>query len=573
MNTPNPNQIGNSGEETASRLIELTDSNSLEFESLPGFSAEPVILNTGEVFAGFEVRGKLGSGGMATVYRARCSDSDSEVALKLLNEGLVRDTQQLQRFRREAQLASRLRHPRVVTVHTYGDYNGCAYLSMQLIEGPSLAEVINQDGPLPPLRAAEVLEDVARAIDAAHQQRVIHRDLKPSNVMLHPQDGPLVLDFGLAKDMGRDPNLTETGEILGTPAFLAPEQVIPRGVPVDHRIDVYGLGATLFFTLTGKSPHEGDTALEALQRLLEHTPPRLRAVNQEIPAPLEVICAKALMRDPRDRYQTAADFADDLARYRAQEAVRARLPGRIAGARRAIRNHPLTSALTVALVALALASILWGRAAAAHMALRGQSSQGLSLLASAQEHAREGRYSDADIEFLQAMLVTKGAFLKAPDDQDLRDALKRVKAARAEYAESRGNWVLAEELRQNLARLEQPEQSVSELVPEHTDATIRVLGFRGDDSEVVFFSWTQEGTKRRAVATSTTPEVRLPPGAYLAFLYGADRRLVRQHLLVVDSGHWHQLRLDRTALPPPGVFTLPSQSVLEEAAGAGGGGQ
>lgn len=547
------------GEETATHFRRL-EAELLESDS--SFAEDPVVLAEGTEFAGLHIQQKLGSGGMATVYRAYDPGLGEDVALKLLNRGLVRDSRHLQRFRREAQLAKRLRHPRIVTIHSYGELDDCAYLTMNIVEGPTLAEVIGTEGPFEPLRAAQILEQVARAIDAAHQQRVVHRDLKPSNVMLHPEDGPLVLDFGLAKDLAkglaRDLSLTKTGEILGTPAYLAPEQAAPEGRPVDHRVDVHGLGAVLFATLTGSPPHPGETAIEVIRHLLESEPPLVRSINPAIPRALEVICAKALCQDPRDRYQTAGDFADDLARFQAQEVIRGRLPGRLQRLGRKARRYPRTAFLVVASALLLAGGALALPFLAKGLALRQRSQQGLEHLARARASASQSRHEEAEREFLQAMLVTKGAYSEAPGDPELLEALARTKRERAAYAESRGNWGLAEELRLNLARLE----GTGDAEVFDPSALIRVVGLR-PQARVQFFAWQGDECLPQGEATASGSTVRLSAGRYLAVHVAGSERTT--YLIGVDSsGLAHDLHLEGDPFAP-GVLRIPPPSLLRRA--------
>ncbi len=550
------------GDRTKSHFFRYTEGSvpgQLFLESDPAYESEPVELSPGQSFAGLQVRGRLGSGGMAVVYRAHDPELGTEVALKLLNRGLVSDPRHLERFRQEARLAARLRHQRIVTIHRYGEEEGCAYLTMQLVEGPTLHEVVQGEGPLDAKRAAEIVEQLALAIDAAHAQRVVHRDLKPGNVIIHPSEGPLVLDFGLAKELGGDPTLTASGEILGTPSFLAPEQAMPDGVPVDHRIDVYGLGAILFYVLCAKHPHQGETPVEVIRHLLDHDPPPLRQIDPKIPRALEAVCFKALSRDPRDRYQRAGDLAEDLARFLNREPIKARTPGLGQRVFRRLRKHPLTTSLAT----LLLVSLVFGawrtRSLAAQLALQQRSQHGLELLERAQAEVRAGLPA-ADQTFLQAMLVTKGAFLEAPEDDALRAALVRVKRERADYAEARGNWALAEELRQNLARLagrEPPGASPAALAR----AQIRVLGIESGQS-VEFLTWHSGQALYVALAKPGALEVDLEPGEYLALHKDAEGRARGSYLLVVDAGRLHDLHLERPAPPPPGVFRLPPSSVL-----------
>ena len=527
----------------------------MSVESDPCFRAEPIVLEPGSVFAGFEVQGTLGSGGMATVYRAWDPKEQTAVALKLLHRGLVTDDRHLRRFRREARVASRLRHPHIVATHTYGEVGGAAYLTMPLVDGPSLEQRVEQGGPLAPLEAARVVEQVARAIDAAHAQRVVHRDIKPSNIMVHAEDGPLVVDFGLAKHLHHDPSLTETGEILGTPSYLAPEAVSPKADPADHRMDVYGLGGVLFFLLTGQPPHSGESAIKVLQAILHSEPPRLCDVNPELPKPLEIVCAKAMARDPRDRYPTAAALASDLARFQAEARVSAKLPGPAQRLWRGVRARPGLSALLLTALALLVGGGLVVRSLAERVALHERSERGLELLRVADGHARAQRHDVADRTYLQAMLVTKGAFLEAPDDDMLRAALARVKRARVIYAESRGNWALAEELRQNLARLESNAVLPPPADPQD-DCVVRIEGLASGAVVRFYASHSGEPTHVAEVRPES-PVLSLPAGSYIAVALDPAGSPQATFLVVLDPGHRHVLRLDRETPPPPGVFRLP----------------
>jgi serine/threonine protein kinase len=443
---------------------------------------------------------------MATGYRAWDPKRGCDVALKILNRGLVQSARHLDRFRREARLISQLDHPRIVRVHGYGERDGNAYLSMEVVEGPTLTDLVSRSGILAPVHAAQIVKQVASAVDAAHHKRVVHRDLKPSNVILHPDEGPVVLDFGLAKDLARDLNLTEAGEIFGTPNYLAPEQALPAGFPVDHRVDVHGLGALLFFVLTGRPPHSGATAVAVVQHLLHNEPPRLREVDPSLPRPLEIICAKALSRDPHDRYQTAAELADDLTRFQSEEPIHAQLPGAVLRLGRHMRRHPVASGLALTLA-----------------------------------------------------LLTVGGSL-AMRSLNARLALVQVKRERAESAESNGNWALAEELRQDLARLQGLEPL--EDAPKG-DALIAVDGLTGS-AHVVFHAWEGEGFTPVVTATAEDPEVSLQPGTYVAVHVGSANPL-DSYLVVVGAGHRHRIHVGKDSPAPPGAIRLPPVSALEAA--------
>ncbi|MEZ6186208.1 MAG: serine/threonine-protein kinase [Planctomycetota bacterium] len=310
----------------------------------------------GERFGRFEIKEELGRGGMGLVYRALDTDLGREVALKVLSIELSGE-RDLERFRHEAALASKLRHPRIVGVYSYGEVEGRAYFTMPVVEGRSLKEVLASQGPFAPEAAARLLRQVAQAIDSAHQQRVVHRDLKPANLLLDPEGEPLILDFGLAKDLGRDVGLTQTGEIVGTPLYMAPEQV--RGQHLDHRVDVYALGVILYELLTATSPFRAETAGQVLHRILESTPHALRALRRDVPYALETVCLKAMARERMFRYQTAGELADDLGRFLDDGKVQARRPGLAARAVGFARSHRSTTVLALVLLLVLGTSPLW----------------------------------------------------------------------------------------------------------------------------------------------------------------------------------------------------------------------
>ncbi|MEZ6185631.1 MAG: serine/threonine-protein kinase [Planctomycetota bacterium] len=529
-----------------------------EVESDPRFDAEPVLLEPGARFAAFEIRACLGSGGMATVYRAWDTEHEEEVALKLLHRGLVEDPRHLQRFRREARVASRLNHPQIVCTKAYGEVSGAAYISMPVVEGPTLEEYVEAQGPLPPQEAARTMIQIARALQAAHDQGVVHRDLKPSNVVLHPTRGPLILDFGLAKHLTRDPRLTETGEILGTPTYLAPEQVSPPGKPLDHRIDVYGLGGMLFFLVSGQPPRPGESAIKVLRDLLHRDAPRLQDVLPQAPAALDRVCAKALARDPADRYASADLLADDLERFLGAGRVSARLPGPLTRAWRSVRGHPYLSATVVCAALAGAAALQTVSTLAARVDRHERSAVGLRLLEEAEAFAARGDYPQADRTFLQAMLSTKEAFHESPQDPILRTALARVERARVAYAERRGEWSLAEALRHDLKSLD----ADPELLP-RSDAPC-VLTVAGLEAPHWVELFSVDGGEPRPVGKvhADSPEISLRAGSYWATERDAHGVPVRAFLVVADPNHRHVVQLDRVASPPPGVYRLPAGAVL-----------
>jgi hypothetical protein len=247
---------------------------------------------------------------MADIYLGRDRRLGREVAVKVLRPELSADDEYIDRFRDEARAAAQLNHPNIVSVFDWGSDGGDAYIVMEWVDGPTLAEVLRADAPLAVDRAAHIGADIAGALAYAHAKGVIHRDVKPSNVLLAPTGNAKVADFGIAKVPERSTVQTNPGVVLGTPAYLSPEQL--RGESADPRSDVYGLGAVLYEMVTAHKPFSGDTPAEVAGNVLHHRPPRPSGINPEVPAPFEGILSKALARDPADRYRDANELRVDL---------------------------------------------------------------------------------------------------------------------------------------------------------------------------------------------------------------------------------------------------------------------
>jgi serine/threonine-protein kinase len=306
---------------------------------------------------GYELLGVLGRGGMGVVYRARQLGFNRVVALKMIRAA-GGEAGERARFRVEAQAVARLRHPNIVQVFDTGEADGCPYFSMEYLEGGSLADRARAE-PLPPRRAAEVVEALARAIHHAHERGVIHRDLKPSNVLLDSGGTPKVADFGLARLLDADVTRTASQVVLGTACYMAPEQAAGRSRDVGPATDVYGLGAVLYELLTGRPPVEGDSWAAVLERVRTAEPVEPRRRRPEVSRDLEAVCLKALAKEPARRYASAQDLADDLRRFLNAEPTRVRPPGRAGRAWRFARRHPGTSvAAFLLLLAAAAAPVL-----------------------------------------------------------------------------------------------------------------------------------------------------------------------------------------------------------------------
>jgi serine/threonine-protein kinase len=303
---------------------------------------------------GYEIVGELGRGGMAIVYQARQVGLNRVVALKMVRAGAHATAEEFGRFRSEAQAVAALRHPNVVQIYEIGAHDGCPYLALEFVEGGSLAQRLARERARP-RSAAELVETLARAVHFAHQQGIIHRDLKPANVLLTADGTPKVADFGLAKRLEGSLDQTRTGQILGTPNFMAPEQAGESITPVGTLADVYALGAILYSMLAGRPPFVGPTPWYVLNqvRTVEPVPPR--RLVPETPADLETICLKCLQKSPERRYGSAEALADDLRRYLSGEPVRARPTKEWERAWKWIKRRPVVSGLAAALL-LAIAT-------------------------------------------------------------------------------------------------------------------------------------------------------------------------------------------------------------------------
>jgi tetratricopeptide (TPR) repeat protein len=304
------------------------------------------------VVPGYEIQGELGRGGMGVVYKARHLPLKRVVALKMILAGAHAEAELLSRFRREAEAVARLQHPHIVQIYEIGEHGGLPFFSLEFVEGGSLDRRI-RGGPQPAVPAAELIETLARAVQAAHERGIVHRDLKPANVLLTPDGTPKVTDFGLAKQLDGQTAHTETGVVLGTFKYMAPEQAWGRAREVGPLADVYALGVILYELLTGRVPFLGENAFHTLEQVRTHDPVPPRRLQPAVPRDLEKICLKCLEKEPRKRYASALDLADDLRRFLKGEPVRARL---ITPAGRALRWAARHRAAAVASVALVFAA-------------------------------------------------------------------------------------------------------------------------------------------------------------------------------------------------------------------------
>jgi len=298
---------------------------------------------------------RIGQGGMGVVYKAMQHPVRREVALKMVLAGAHARRDTIVRFHREGQAIARLRHANVVQIYEFAEHEGLPYFSMELVDGGSLAAKLAR-GPLPIPEAAQLLRDLARAVAFAHQNHVIHRDLKPSNILLAADGTPKITDFGLAKLIDHDDVQTRSEALVGTPTYMSPEQAEGKTEAIGPAADIYALGVILYETLTGRPPFRGERKAQTLDlvRFAEPLPPR--NIRREVPKDLEAICLKCLEKQPRQRYATCQDLADDLDRYLHGAPTVARPAGMIKRAWHFAWRHKVACLALLAVTAAAVAA-------------------------------------------------------------------------------------------------------------------------------------------------------------------------------------------------------------------------
>ena len=308
---------------------------------------------------GLELHEKLGEGGMGVVYRARDVRLDRPRAVKLIRAGACAGQDAHDRFNREARAVARLDHPGVVRIYSLGEHEDHLYICMEFLEGGNLQTRLRQ-GPLEVRAAAELVRQLALAVQHAHESRVLHRDLKPANVLLGADGAPRVADFGLAKLLDADDDLTQTGVVMGTPSYMAPEQAEGRSRDVGEQTDVYALGAILYECLAGKPPFRGETRSETMELVKKQPAASLRQFRVEVPAELDAICLKCLEKQPAKRHATAAELAAELQDWLDGKPARARSGRGWPGLPRGVRRRPLLTVVAGVVILTALTAGLLG---------------------------------------------------------------------------------------------------------------------------------------------------------------------------------------------------------------------
>jgi predicted Ser/Thr protein kinase len=306
-----------------------------------------------ESIANYDLLAELGRGGMGIVYKAQDRRLGRLVALKVILAGGHAGSTERKRFQIEVEAAAKLQHANIVQVHEVGEDGGRPYMSMEYCPGGSLEDQI-RDKPQPPREAAQLVATLADALHEAHKAGIVHRDVKPANVLLAANDAPKLADFGLAKSLNSEDSLTQTGAIMGSLGYMAPEQAVGRTRDATAATDIYSLGALLYKLLTGRPPFQGPTQLDTINSIVATDPVSIQVLQRRVPQDLVTICHKCLEKSPTRRYPTAAALAEDLRRYLADEPIQARPLAAIERAWRWARRHPGPTFVLLAGVAMLL---------------------------------------------------------------------------------------------------------------------------------------------------------------------------------------------------------------------------
>ncbi len=388
-------------------------------------------------FGDYEIEKELGRGGMGVVYKAHQTSLNRPVALKMIKAGVLADDAELRRFQNEAEAVALLDHAGIVPIYEVGEHDSQRYFSMKLVEGGNLAEQLDWFKDNPGV-AATLLAEAAEAVHHAHMRGILHRDLKPANILVDAEGHPHVTDFGLAKRVEADVEMTASGAILGTPAYMSPEQAAGRRGTITTASDVYGLGAILYALLTGKAPFGGDSLADTLQAVKERPPESPRSLNASIPRDLETICLKCLAKDARRRYASAQALADDLRCWLDSRPITAR---RVGAAERAwlwCKRKPAVAALAAA-VALAVVGGTAGMFA-------------VQARANADLRSANGKLDQANTELKSSNAALDQQRTRAEErEKQAIDAVKRFRDAVAENPELKNNRSL-ESLRKTLLK-------------------------------------------------------------------------------------------------------------------------
>jgi eukaryotic-like serine/threonine-protein kinase len=372
-------------------------------------------------FGDYEILKELGRGGMGVVYKARQVSLNRHVALKMIKAGVLADDDELRRFQNEAEAVALLDHPGIVPVYEVGDHDGQRYFAMKLVEGGNLADQL-ESFKARPRAAAALLSETAEAVHHAHMRGILHRDLKPANILIDSEGHPHVTDFGLAKRVEGDVEMTASGAILGTPAYMSPEQAHGRRGSITTATDVYGLGAILYALLTGKAPFGGDSVIETVDAVRNRPPEPPKKLNPHVPPDLETICLKCLEKDPRRRYASAHELAADLDNWLDSRPIMARRVGPAERAWLWCKRKPVVAALAAAVVL----AVIGGTAAV--IAVQARANRDL-LASNTKLDQQRARAEDREAQAIKAVknygdvVRNEPALMDDPVFEDLRKRL------------------------------------------------------------------------------------------------------------------------------------------------------
>ena len=293
----------------------------------------------------YEILGEIARGAMGVVYRARHRSLDRIVAIKMVLDAENAGEDLRTRFANEARAAAALDHPGIVPVYDVGEWHHRPYFAMAYVDGVSLAEML-RDGPIPPRRSAQIAQQIADAIDHAHQNQIIHRDLKPANVLIESTGTVRVADFGVSKLIEGGSELTQLGELIGTPHYMPPEQAGGSDQPIGPAADIYSIGAVLFSMLTGRPPFQASSPVDVVAQVVTQDPVAPSALNASVPTDLEIITLKCLRKRIADRYRSAEELTEDLGRFLSGEPIRAQAPTLPQRGRIFLRKHFLLASVS-----------------------------------------------------------------------------------------------------------------------------------------------------------------------------------------------------------------------------------
>jgi tetratricopeptide (TPR) repeat protein len=431
---------------------------------------------------GYEIIAELGRGGMGVVYLARQAGLNRLVALKMILSGDYADHTDLMRFRLEAEAAAKLQHPNIVQVYEISEADGRPYFCLEFVDGGSLVRK-HAGNPQPVRQAADLLMQLARAMEYAHARNIVHRDLKPANILLTTEGAPKITDFGLAKRLDDRDSRTQSGSVLGTPSYMAPEQAHGRTRDVGPAADIYSLGAIFYEALVGRPPFKGETILDTLEQVRSQEPVPPSRLRPKTPRDLETICLKCLEKEPAKRYARAADLAEDLRRYMAGEPILARPTPAWERAWKWARRRPMAAALITVSALFGLSLVVSGLAFGEYQRRQAAEQTRLRHVAEAEHDRAKQNYERARAAVDQMLTqVGQQRLAHEPRMEKLRrDLLTRALRFYERFLEENG---ADPEVRWETARSRLRVGDIQEMLGEHDAAEASYNGARAAFAEL-----------------------------------------------------------------------------------------